>query len=104
MALASLSDVTINGLRQRFVVLKNDRKKPGTSQPDYVLLSVDAPEVDAYRAPAPRTASRRRGLSGRRTCGGSRAIWPKTPGRRGRPTGGAGRRGLRADTDGHHCA
>ena len=29
----------MNGLRQRFVVLKNDRKKPGTSQPDYVLLS-----------------------------------------------------------------
>jgi hypothetical protein len=48
--------VTINGLRQRFVVLKNDRKKPGTSQPDYVLLSADAPEVDTYRAPAPRTA------------------------------------------------
>lgn len=49
--------VTINGLRQRFVILKNDRKVDGSRDPDYVLLSSDAPEADEYareqHAPAP---------------------------------------------------
>lgn len=40
--------VTINGLRQRFVILKNDRKVDGSRDPDYVLLSSDAPEADEY--------------------------------------------------------
>ena len=61
--------MTINGLRQRFVVLKNDRKKPGTSQPDYVLLSADAPEVDAYRAAHERSGRRRQaGVVARRAA------------------------------------
>ena len=40
--------ITVNGLRQRFVILKNDRKKAGSSDPDYVLMSGDEPEVDQY--------------------------------------------------------
>jgi hypothetical protein len=40
--------ITINGLRQRFVILPNDRKTAGSSQPDYLLMSSDEPEVDAY--------------------------------------------------------
>jgi hypothetical protein len=39
--------ITINGLRQRFIVLPNDRKQ-NESQPDYVLMSSDEPEVDEY--------------------------------------------------------
>jgi hypothetical protein len=39
--------VTINGLRQRFVILPNDRKTKDTD-PDYVLLSSDEPEADRY--------------------------------------------------------
>jgi hypothetical protein len=38
--------LTINGLRQRFIILKNDRKEPGSAQPDYVLMSSDEPEAD----------------------------------------------------------
>jgi len=40
--------MTINGLRQRFVILKNERKVPGSSQPDYLLMSGDEPEPDQY--------------------------------------------------------
>jgi hypothetical protein len=40
--------VTINGLRQRFVIFKNDRKKPGSKDPDYTLMSSEEPEVDEY--------------------------------------------------------
>ena len=40
--------VTINGLRQRFVVLKNDKRQEGSRQPDYLLMSGDEPEVDQY--------------------------------------------------------
>ena len=40
--------ITVNGLRQRFVILKNDRKKDGSSEPDYALMSGDEPEVDDY--------------------------------------------------------
>ena len=40
--------VTVNGLRQRFVVLHNERKKAGSNEPDYVLMSSDEPEVDTY--------------------------------------------------------
>jgi hypothetical protein len=50
--------VTVNGLRQRFVILRNDKKREGSSQPDYVLLSADPPEVDEYehrRANQPRS-------------------------------------------------
>ncbi len=46
--------VTINALRQRFAVFKNDRKQKDTD-PDYVLLSSDEPETDAY---AERSAAR----------------------------------------------
>ena len=36
--------VTVNGWRQRFLILKNKPKKPGSSkQPDYVLLSSEDP-------------------------------------------------------------
>lgn len=40
--------ITINGLRQRFVILRNDRKAAGSKDPDYLLMSGDAPEVDQY--------------------------------------------------------
>lgn len=44
--------VTINGLRQRFVILVNERKKEGSREPDYLLMSSDPPEVNDY---APKT-------------------------------------------------
>jgi hypothetical protein len=40
--------VTVNGLRQRFVILVNDRKAEGSRDPDYVLMSSDEPEADTY--------------------------------------------------------
>lgn len=40
--------MTINGLRQRFVILRNERKAEGSKEPDYVLMSSDEPEVDEY--------------------------------------------------------
>lgn len=40
--------ITVNGMRQRFVIFKNDRKKEGSKQPDYNLLSSDPPERDEY--------------------------------------------------------
>jgi hypothetical protein len=40
--------VTINGLRQRFVILSNDRKTEGSRDPDYVLMSSDEPEADTF--------------------------------------------------------
>jgi hypothetical protein len=40
--------ITVNGLKQRFVVLRNDRKKEGSSEPDYLLMSGDEPEIDSY--------------------------------------------------------
>lgn len=43
-----MGEVTINGLKQKFVVLTNDRKEPGSKQPDYVLMSSEEPEVDRY--------------------------------------------------------
>lgn len=46
--------MTIKGWRQRFVILRNDRKTEGSKDPDYVLLSSDEPVEDSYtssRAP-----------------------------------------------------
>jgi hypothetical protein len=40
--------VTIDGLKQRFVVLPNDRKQAGSSQLDFVLMTSDEPEVDEF--------------------------------------------------------
>lgn len=40
--------ITINGFKQRFVVLPNKDKVEGSSHPDYVLMSSDEPEVDFY--------------------------------------------------------
>lgn len=40
--------VAINGFKQRFFVMRNDRKTPGSREPDYRLLSSDAPEPDDY--------------------------------------------------------
>jgi hypothetical protein len=40
--------ITVNGWKQRFVVLRHDRKDPGSQQPDYLLMSSDEPEVDDY--------------------------------------------------------
>lgn len=51
--------ITINGLRQRFIVLKNDRKSEGSKDPDYVLMSSDEPEPDAYAARRPSPTSAR---------------------------------------------
>jgi hypothetical protein len=39
--------VTIGTLRQRFIILANDRKSKDTD-PDYVLMSSDEPEPDRY--------------------------------------------------------
>ena len=50
--------ITINGLRQRFVVLVNDRKAEGSRDPDYVLMSSDEPERDEYadrQSPSPQS-------------------------------------------------
>lgn len=46
--------ITINGLRQRFVILDNHRKR-GDREPDYVLMAGDDPEVDEF---ATRTTTR----------------------------------------------
>ena len=43
--------VTIGSLKQKFVVLLNEKKKPGSREPDYLLLSSDEPEVDEYARP-----------------------------------------------------
>jgi hypothetical protein len=40
--------VTINGLKQSFLVLRNDRKTPGSKQPDYALVSGEDPRADDY--------------------------------------------------------
>jgi hypothetical protein len=60
--------ITVNRLRQRFVILKNEKKTPGSKEPDYVLMSSDEPEVDEYATkrtaqaqhPAPQPASQTR--------------------------------------------
>jgi hypothetical protein len=41
-------ELSIDGMKQPFIVLKNDRKKVGSKQPDYLLVSSDAPVEDAY--------------------------------------------------------
>ncbi len=43
--------LTINGYKQRFVVLRNDRTTEGSRRPDNVLLRGDDPEPDDYTAP-----------------------------------------------------
>jgi hypothetical protein len=45
--------ITINGLRQRFVILRNDRKSEGSKDPDYVIMSSDEPEIDEYASRRP---------------------------------------------------
>jgi hypothetical protein len=35
-------------MRLGFVVMRNTRQKPGSKEPDYVLLSSDEPEPDPY--------------------------------------------------------
>ena len=53
--------LTIGTKRQRFIVVKNDRKAEGSREPDYLLLSSDEPETDEYardRAQGERAASR----------------------------------------------
>ena len=51
--------VTVGGLKQRFIVLKNDRKPAGSKEPDYLLMSSDEPEADRYaqRPPPSRSAA-----------------------------------------------
>lgn len=39
-------EVSIRGYLQRFVILTNTYKQPGSKQPDYVLMSSDPPERD----------------------------------------------------------
>jgi hypothetical protein len=39
--------ISINGLRQTFVILPN-REKANDRAPDYVLMSADEPESDPY--------------------------------------------------------
>ena len=33
------SSITVNGLRQRFVILRNDRKEPDSQEANYLLMS-----------------------------------------------------------------
>jgi len=40
--------VTISGMKQKFVLLKNNFKEK-ESQPDYVLMSGDEPETDEWQ-------------------------------------------------------
>jgi hypothetical protein len=42
--------VTVKGWKQRFVVLKNHRKKEGSNEPDWVLMTSNEPEADNYQA------------------------------------------------------
>ena len=41
--------VTVAGMKQKFVMFKNDYKDKDT-QPDYNLMAGDEPEVDEYEA------------------------------------------------------
>ena len=52
--------VTVNEMKQRFIVLRNDRKPETSQQPDYWLVSSDQPETDEYaerQAPRPESES-----------------------------------------------
>jgi hypothetical protein len=51
--------LTIGTQRQRFVVLRNERKAKGTD-PDFVLMSSDDPEPDQYAERRPATQGRSR--------------------------------------------
>jgi hypothetical protein len=53
-------EITVNGFKQRFVVLRNDRKENGSRQPDYTLMSGDEPERDDYDRERQRAASHAR--------------------------------------------
>jgi hypothetical protein len=44
--------VTIGQLKQRFIIVTNDRKTSATA-PDYWLMSSDAPETDDYAREQP---------------------------------------------------
>jgi hypothetical protein len=44
--------VTVNGLRQNFMVLPNSRKR-NERDPDFVLMTSDPPEVDTYASKPP---------------------------------------------------
>jgi hypothetical protein len=48
--------ITVNGLRQKFVILVNDRKTAGSAQPDYLLMTADEPEPDPYAQRGPASA------------------------------------------------
>jgi hypothetical protein len=48
--------LTVNGLKQRFIVLANDKKTKDTD-PDFHLMSSDEPEVDRYARSSDRRAS-----------------------------------------------
>lgn len=41
-------EITVNGLKQRFVIFRNDRKPEGSKAPDYKLMSSDEPVPDDY--------------------------------------------------------
>ena len=41
-------ELTIGDQKQRFLILRNDHKQPGSKQPDYVLMSSEEPEADDY--------------------------------------------------------
>jgi hypothetical protein len=38
--------ITVGDLKQRFVILENRDKEPGSQQPDYVLMSSD--DIETY--------------------------------------------------------
>lgn len=49
--------VTVDGMKQRFIIVKNDWKD-GERDPDYRLLSYDPPEPDTYQ-PKPKQEAER---------------------------------------------
>jgi hypothetical protein len=40
--------ITVNGLKQKFVIFRNDRKRPDSNDPDYNLVSSEEPQVDGF--------------------------------------------------------
>lgn len=50
--------LVINGWRQRFVIVVNDRKTAGSTQPDYLLMSSEEPALDPYGKDDGRSARR----------------------------------------------
>jgi hypothetical protein len=40
--------ITVDGMQQRFIIVRNDRKKPDSKEPDYTLLASEPATPDEY--------------------------------------------------------